>query len=206
MAVDNFEAKPLHCSEGSNENALKGKVTKRGADNLDFANEEESADEEKDPGSVAVSEDSEDEGASSAEEPEDSEDDAFSDSDSDEEFVPQSLPAPPPRISFVYRDPPSLQTPPPKPRLPSPQTSPVKREPLRPSPLKPRKSLPLSPFDPRPIPQPSFISSSFADEQRFLQNTERLMSRVLAEADAEGYGFANEMGTSAASRWIHLLT
>ncbi|EAU82417.2 hypothetical protein CC1G_11103 [Coprinopsis cinerea okayama7 len=37
---------------------------------------------------------------------------------------------------------------------------------------------------------------SFAEEQRFLQNAERLLSRTLAAADASGYGLASEMRTS----------
>ncbi|KAG2014200.1 hypothetical protein CC2G_011042 [Coprinopsis cinerea AmutBmut pab1-1] len=42
---------------------------------------------------------------------------------------------------------------------------------------------------------------SFAEEQRFLQNAERLLSRTLAAADASGYGLASEMPPTQ----IHLL-
>ncbi|KAJ2929357.1 hypothetical protein H1R20_g7747, partial [Candolleomyces eurysporus] len=53
-------------------------------------------------------------------------------------------------------------------------------------------------------------SLSYAEEQRFLQNSERLLSRVLATADAEGYGFASEMAPTqthillrAPRRFVH---
>ncbi|KAJ3535975.1 hypothetical protein NMY22_g6244 [Coprinellus aureogranulatus] len=177
LAVDGFEARLREAVEGSNENDVpKERIGRK--DLLAELDAEEGSE-------------SEFEDESSAEEPLPSEDeDTPSDSESDEELP---LPPPPPRISFVYRDPPTPQTPSTKPRVISPHTSPLKpREPLRPSPIKPRKSLPLSPFNPRRIPAPSF-QPSFAEEQRFLQNTERLLSRVLAAADAEGYGFANEM-------------
>ncbi|KAH6890102.1 hypothetical protein BKA70DRAFT_1202287 [Coprinopsis sp. MPI-PUGE-AT-0042] len=37
---------------------------------------------------------------------------------------------------------------------------------------------------------------SYAEEQRFLQNADRLLSRTLASADAEGYGLASDMSTT----------
>ncbi|KAF5337426.1 hypothetical protein D9611_003003 [Ephemerocybe angulata] len=62
------------------------------------------------------------------------------------------------------------------------------------------KSAPPSPLRPKTIPTPSRATSqppppptSYAEDQRFLQNSERLLARVLATADAEGYGFASEL-------------
>ncbi|KAF6743553.1 hypothetical protein DFP72DRAFT_1177898 [Ephemerocybe angulata] len=62
------------------------------------------------------------------------------------------------------------------------------------------KSAPPSPLRPKMIPPPSRATSqppppptSYAEDQRFLQNSERLLARVLATADAEGYGFASEL-------------
>ncbi|KAF6743067.1 hypothetical protein DFP72DRAFT_1021451 [Ephemerocybe angulata] len=61
-------------------------------------------------------------------------------------------------------------------------------------------SAPPSPLRPQTIPPPSRGTSqppppptSYAEDQRFLQNSERLLARVLATADAEGYGFASEL-------------
>ncbi|KAJ2912269.1 hypothetical protein MD484_g8145, partial [Candolleomyces efflorescens] len=54
-----------------------------------------------------------------------------------------------------------------------------------------RDSTPLTRGRASMSPPPSL---SYAEEQRFLQNSERLLSRVLATADAEGYGFASDMG------------
>lgn len=54
---------------------------------------------------------------------------------------------------------------------------------------KPAASPPASP------PPPSY--TSYADEQRFLQTSDRLLSRTLAAADADGRGISSEMSACA---------
>ncbi|KAJ3561257.1 hypothetical protein NP233_g10304 [Leucocoprinus birnbaumii] len=44
--------------------------------------------------------------------------------------------------------------------------------------------------------QPPPLFQSYAEEQRFLHNAERLLARILAAADANGHGIANEMSPS----------
>lgn len=195
LAVDGFEAKLKEIGGGSNENDVKRAESGEVGGIGDLGAGSGVGDED------CVEDDS------GAEEPEDSDDepdeDSPSESKSEDELPSQPLP-PPPRLSFVFRDPPtpltssklqtSLQA------SPQSMVPPLKhREPLRPSPLKPREPLQPSPSKLRQVPQHTHLpgpSTSYADEQKFLQNTERLLSRVLASADAEGYGFANEMGRS----------
>jgi hypothetical protein len=197
LAVDGFEAKLKELGEGINENDVKRVESRKGHGVENMGAGIEVGDED-------CAEDD-----SGAEEPEDSDDepdeDSTSESESEDEIPSQHLPPlPPPRLSFVYRDPQapqasskpqtSLQT------LPQSMVSPLKHwEPSRPSPLKPREPFQPSPSKPPQASQHAHLpgpSTSYADEQKFLQNTERLLSRVLASADAEGYSFANEMGWS----------
>lgn len=48
--------------------------------------------------------------------------------------------------------------------------------------------------DPEPSRPEPVVSISRAEEQKFLQKADRLLSRVLANADANGKGISSEMG------------